>query len=54
MFDDSDKVSSDVVLLNGYPRNCMPYLEKGLLEVYEDIVEFFTGDGDISHRRFLC
>ena len=40
MFDDSDKVGADVVLL-GCPPSCMPNPVKGLLEVYEDTVEVF-------------
>ena len=51
VFDDSDKVGADVVLLHGCPKSCMPNSVKGLLEVYEDMVEvllvlkiFFTED----------
>ena len=50
MFNDSDKVAADVVL-HGCPQSCMPNPVKGLLEVYEDMVEvslvlqiFFTED----------
>ena len=39
VFDDLDKVGTDVVLLYGCPRSCMPNPVKGLLEVYEDMVE---------------
>ena len=39
VFDDSDKVSADVVLLPGYPQSCMPNPVEGLLEVYDDMVE---------------
>ena len=39
VFDDLDKVCSDVVLLHGCPQSCMPNPVKGLLEVYEDMVE---------------
>ena len=39
VFDDSDKVCADVVFLHGCPKSCMPNPVKGLLEVYEDIVE---------------
>ena len=39
VFDDSDKVCADVVLLHGCPQSCMPNPVKGLLEVYEDMVE---------------
>ena len=51
VFDDSDGVGADVVLLHGCPQNCMPNPVEGLLEVYEDMVEvllvlkiFFTED----------
>ena len=47
VFDDSDKVGADVVLLRGCPQSCMPNPVEGLLEVYEDMV----GAGDISHRE---
>ena len=36
---DSDKVGADVVPPNGCPQSCMPSPVKGLLEVYEDMVE---------------
>ena len=39
VFDDSDKVGADVVLLHGCPQSCMPNPVKGLLEIYEDMVE---------------
>ena len=39
VFDDSDKVGADVVLLHGCPQSCMPNSVKGLLKVYEDTVE---------------
>ena len=39
MFDDSDKVGADVVLLHGCIQRCMPNPFKGLVEVYEDMVE---------------
>ena len=39
VFDDSDKVGADVVLLHGGPQSCMPNPVEGLLEVYEDMVE---------------
>ena len=39
VFDDSDKVGTNVVLLHGYPQSCMPNPVEGLLEVYEDMVE---------------
>ena len=37
-FDDLDKVCADV-LLHGCPQSCMPNPVKGLLEVYEDVIE---------------
>ena len=39
VFDDSDKVGADVVLLHGCPQICMPNPVEGHLEVYEDMVE---------------
>ena len=39
VFNDSDKVGADVVLLHGCPQSCMPNPVEGLLEVYEDMVE---------------
>ena len=39
VFDDLDKVYTDVVLLHGCPQSCMPNPVEGLLEVYEDMVE---------------
>ena len=39
VFDDSDKVGADVVLLHGCPQSCMSNLVEGLLEVYDDMVE---------------
>ena len=39
VFDDSDKVCADVVLLHGYSQSCMPNPVEGLLEAYEDMVE---------------
>ena len=39
VFDDSDKVGADVVLLHGCPQSCMPNPVEGLLEFYEDMVE---------------
>ena len=39
VFDDLDKVGADVVLLHGCIQSCMPNPVKGLLEVYEYIVE---------------
>ena len=40
VFDDLDKVGADVVLLHGCPQSCMPNPVEGLLEVYEDMVQF--------------
>ena len=39
VFDDSDKVGADVVLLHDCPQSSMPNPVKGLLEVHEDMVE---------------
>ena len=39
VFDDSDMVGADVVLLHDCPQSCMPNPVEGLLEVYEDMVE---------------
>ena len=39
IFDDSDEVGADVVLLHGRPQSCRPSPVYGLLEVYEDMVE---------------
>ena len=39
VFDDSDKVGADVVLLHGCPQTCMPNPVEGLIDVYEDRVE---------------
>ena len=39
VFDDSDKVGADVVFLHGCAQSCKPDPVKGLLEVYEDVVE---------------
>ena len=39
VFEDSDKVGADVVLLHGCPQSCMPNPVEGLLEVYESMVE---------------
>ena len=36
VFDDSDKVGADVVLLHGCPQSCTPNPVEGLLGVYED------------------
>ena len=39
VFDDSFKVSVNVVLLYGCPQSCMLNPTEGLLKVYEDMVE---------------
>ena len=39
VFDDSDKVGADVVLLHGCPQSYMPNPAEGFLEFYEDMVE---------------
>ena len=39
VFDESDMVCSDAVLLHGCPQSCMPNPVEGLLEFYEDTVE---------------
>ena len=41
VFDDSDKVGADVVLLHGCPQSCMPNPVEGLLKVYEYMVQVF-------------
>ena len=51
MFDDSDKVGTDVVRFHSCPQNCKPNPVEGLLEVYENMVE--TDVGDVSHKGFL-
>ena len=59
MFDDLDRVGTDVVLLHGCPQSCMPNPVEGLLEVYENIVEvllvlevFLTEDSKV--KDLLC
>ena len=39
VFDDSDKVGAEIVLLYCCPQSCMPKPVEGLLKVYEDMVE---------------
>ena len=39
VFDDLDKVSTDVLLLHGCPQSCLPNPVEDFLEVYEDMVE---------------
>ena len=55
VFDDSDNVCADVVLLHGCPQSCMLNPVEGLLEVYEDMVEvllvlkiFLTEDSQVG------
>ena len=59
VFDDSDKVGADVVLLHGCSQSCMPNPVEGLLEVYEDMLEvllvleiFLTEDSSVEY--LLC
>ena len=59
VFDDSDKVGADVVLLHGCPQSCMPNPVKGLHEVYEDMVQvllvlkiFLTKDSQVEDLLF--
>ena len=51
VFDDSDKVGADIVLLHGCSQSCMQNPVEGLPKVFEDMVEvlpvleiFLTGD----------
>ena len=54
VFDDSDKIGTDVVLLHGCPQNCMPNPVEGLPEVYEDMVEVLVVlDREISRTGFV-
>ena len=39
MYDDSDKVDADVVLLHVCPLSCMPNPVEGFLGVYDDMVD---------------
>ena len=39
VFNDSDKVGADIVLLPGCSQSCMPNSVEGLLEVFEDMEE---------------
>ena len=39
VFDDSDKIGADVVLLHNFPQSCIPNPVQGSLEVCEDMVE---------------
>ena len=38
VFDDSDTVGADVLLIHSCPQSCMPNPVKGFLEFYEDMV----------------
>ena len=53
VFNDSDKVGSDVVRLPGCPQSCVSNPVESLLEVYEYMGKGIAGAGDISHRGFL-
>ena len=55
MFDDSDKVGTDVLFLHGRPQSCTSNPVEGLLEVCEDTVEvslvlevFFTKGSQVE------
>ena len=39
VFNDSNKVGANVILVHGCPQSCMSNPVEGLLEVYEDMVE---------------
>ena len=39
MFDDLDKVGTEIILLHGRPQSCMPNPVEGLLEASEDMVD---------------
>ena len=59
VFDDSEKVGADVVLLHGCPQSCMPNPVESLLEVFEDMVDvllvleiFLTEDLEVED--LLC
>ena len=39
VFDDSDKVGADIVLLHDCSQSCMPNPVEGFLEVYEEMEE---------------
>ena len=39
VFDDSNKVGADVVLIHNCPQSCMLNPVEGLVEVYEDMAE---------------
>ena len=43
VFDNSDKVGGDVVLLHTCPKSCITNPVEGLLEVYEDVVKVLLG-----------
>ena len=59
VFDDSDKVGADVVLIHGCPQSCISNPVEGLLEVHEDMAEvllvlriFLTEDSRVED--LLC
>ena len=56
VFDDSDKVGADIVLLHGCPQSCMSNPVEGLLEVYEDMGEVLLvlETFQILNLRILC
>ena len=39
VFDDTDKVWADAVILHGCPQSCMPNSVEGLLEVFKGMEE---------------
>ena len=49
VFGDSDTVDANVVLLHCCPQSCMPNPVKGLLEVYEDMVEVLLVPVSYTH-----
>ena len=53
VFDDSDRVGTDIVLLQGCPQSCMPNPVEGLLEVYEDMVRGLASAEDVSLKGFV-
>ena len=60
VFNDSNKVGADVVLLHCCPQICMPNPVEGLPDVYEDMVEvflvleiFLIEDSQVEETRVL-
>ena len=53
VFDDSDKVGADVVLLHGCPQRYMPNPVEDLLEVYKDMAEVLLVLEIFFHIGFL-